>query len=356
MPINGISNKLGSGGGGSSWAQFTGFSKISGNEHLESKIESDSSINKAFTIEKLVDVTLDDFQRSGKATQNNSDSNDGPEYVDENGVDLGSPSPLQKQPKQNNFIENPNHIGIWTDSDKPSDRSENDVTDDVLIAKKAESEPDLARKTHTGPSLHKLSTNSSFGSPSESKDSVAPPLPPLHLPIHLRSGDKPVLVLDLDETLIHSSLVPRRPADFWIEVVQNGDIRSREVFWVYKRPGVDQFLKEIAKHYTLLVFTAGIREYASQILDELDPDHSIFSGRLYRDACTEMRPLQGSFLVTPTSTFAKDLSKVCIDLSRTILVDNTPGCFALQPGNFSVAFHSLMLMRTSYANPPYIVF
>lgn len=135
---------------------------------------------------------------------------------------------------------------------------------------------------------------------------------------------KPILVLDLDETLIHSSLIPRRPCDFWIEVLQNKEINSREIFWVYKRPGLDRFLEEISKVYTVHVFTAGIKEYACKILDRLDPSGTLISARFYREECTEIRS-QG--------TFAKDLTKISKDLSRVILVDNTPACFSLQPAN-----------------------
>ncbi|KAJ1502433.1 hypothetical protein HMI54_010212 [Coelomomyces lativittatus] len=135
---------------------------------------------------------------------------------------------------------------------------------------------------------------------------------------------KPILVLDLDETLIHSSLVPRRPSDFWIEVIQNNDMRTREIFWVYKRPGVDQFLRELSRVYQIYIFTAGIKEYASQILDQLDPEGTIFHGRFYRDDCTEIKG-QG--------TFAKDLTKISDALHRMVLVDNTPTCYSLQPEN-----------------------
>ncbi|KAJ3376300.1 hypothetical protein GGF31_000367 [Allomyces arbusculus] len=191
----------------------------------------------------------------------------------------------------------------------------------VPIAKKAESEPELNAK------------------PGKTVTAVRQPpqrVVQVPLPMKLRAGDKPVLALDIDESLCHSAVVPRKPADFWIEVIQNNDVRTREVFWVYKRPGVDAFLRAVAEHYTVLAFTAGIREYASQILDHLDPDGTIFAGRLYRDSCTDMRsglvsPAPGA-PVTP-STYAKDMTKVCDDMARIILVDNTPGCFALQPAN-----------------------
>ena len=50
---------------------------------------------------------------------------------------------------------------------------------------------------------------------------------------------------------------------------------------VLKRPFVDEFLKEMAELFEIIVFTASIAEYASPLLDQLDKNH-YFSRRLYR--------------------------------------------------------------------------
>jgi TFIIF-interacting CTD phosphatase-like protein len=76
------------------------------------------------------------------------------------------------------------------------------------------------------------------------------------------------------------------------------------------------------------VFTAGTREYASPILDRLDPDDKVFGRRFYRDDCSVLESDVGATLV-------KDLRKLGIpekDLgSRVRIVDNTPSAYALQP-------------------------
>jgi hypothetical protein len=108
------------------------------------------------------------------------------------------------------------------------------------------------------------------------------------------------LVLDMDETLVHFD--PRRR-----------NFRTR--------PHVLNFLKEISQQWEVVVFTAGLKDYADWILNDLDPNRYI-SRRLYRDSCTFRR---GSYL--------KDLKKVGRNLSRCVIVDNLPENFSLQRDN-----------------------
>lgn len=65
------------------------------------------------------------------------------------------------------------------------------------------------------------------------------------------------LVLDLDNTLVHSD---------W----------TRGRGWrTFKRPGVDDFLKQMAQMYEIVVYTAALPTYADPILDRLDPNGCI---------------------------------------------------------------------------------
>ena len=101
---------------------------------------------------------------------------------------------------------------------------------------------------------------------------------PAHHPDDL---GKKCLVLDLDETLVHSSFRAVPGADFVIPV-QIEDV----VHFVYvmKRPGVDEFLVEMAKHYEIVVYTASLNKYADPLLDLLDP-HKTIRTRLFRESC-----------------------------------------------------------------------
>ena len=86
-------------------------------------------------------------------------------------------------------------------------------------------------------------------------------------------------------------------------------------------PFTCQFLDECMRKYDTYVFTAGMELYASPLLDVLDSQNRL-KGRLYRQHCRHYR---GYFL--------KDISVVPSDLSRTVLVDNNPISFGVQPSN-----------------------
>lgn len=104
-----------------------------------------------------------------------------------------------------------------------------------------------------------------------------------------------------------------------VEVVLDG--RS-VIYHVYKRPFVDYFLRRVAAWYHVVVFTASVQEYADPVIDWLDQGRGLIAGRLFRDACTYRN---GSYL--------KELTIVDSDLSRVCLVDNSPASYHLNPAN-----------------------
>ena len=92
-------------------------------------------------------------------------------------------------------------------------------------------------------------------------------------------------------------------------------------FYVLKRPGVDQLLASLAERFEVVVFTAGLKEYASLVLDLLDTN-AVISHRLYRDSCKEV-----------DGKFVKDLSDLGRDMRRVVIVDDNPNAYAFQPEN-----------------------
>lgn len=129
---------------------------------------------------------------------------------------------------------------------------------------------------------------------------------------------KKTLVLDLDETLVHSSFKPVKDADFIVQVEIEKVIHN---VYVCKRPGVDEFLQEVGKHFEVVVFTASLSKYADPVLDYLDTT-KVITGRLFREHCTY---LQGNYV--------KDMSRLGRALSQSIIIDNSPCCYQLQPEN-----------------------
>jgi len=125
------------------------------------------------------------------------------------------------------------------------------------------------------------------------------------LPI-LKSEDKEktyTLVLDLDETLVH-----------YAEYRVGGKLLLR--------PGVQQFLEQMSQYYEIVIYTAAMSDYATWALGMVDKDKKWIKHRLYRQHTVPIGP-----------AFIKDLSKLGRDLSKTIIVDNVPDNFQLQPEN-----------------------
>ena len=117
-------------------------------------------------------------------------------------------------------------------------------------------------------------------------------------------GRRWILVLDLDETLIHS---------------YGPDFERYAT-----RPHLHPFLKSARNLFDeIVVFTAGTRDYAEPILDALDPSGEFFGRRLYRDSC----------VIEGDGRIVKDLKRALNvdDLLKVVFVDNLAANFELQP-------------------------
>jgi len=117
------------------------------------------------------------------------------------------------------------------------------------------------------------------------------------------------LVLDLDETLVHSSF-QAMACSFSLPIQLGG--MTYEVY-VLKRPHVDEFIKECAKTYELVIFTASLAEYANPVIDELDKA-GLIKHRLFRESC----------VLHQGSAYVKDLSRLGRKLKDCIIIDNSP--------------------------------
>mmetsp|Transcript_29318 Transcript_29318/g.87696 ORF Transcript_29318/g.87696 Transcript_29318/m.87696 type:complete len:340 (-) Transcript_29318:475-1494(-) len=131
------------------------------------------------------------------------------------------------------------------------------------------------------------------------------------------SDQRITLVLDLDETLVRSSFDVSFDADFEAPFALNGAWCTARV---RKRPHVDEFLARVAKHFELVVMTAGVMPYAKLVLDMLD-SRGVLRTRFYRESCTK----------TASGLLVKDLARMNRDLKRTIIVDNSPNAYLWHP-------------------------
>lgn len=111
------------------------------------------------------------------------------------------------------------------------------------------------------------------------------------------------LVLDLNETLLYSD---------W----------KRDRGWrTFKRPGVDDFLEQLAQYYEIIVYSDQQPMYVDPIVDRLDGKHCI----RYRLSRAATRYQDGKHY--------RDLSKLNRDPSRILYVSGNAAETCLQPEN-----------------------
>lgn len=176
------------------------------------------------------------------------------------------------------------------------------------------------------------------------------------------------LVLDLDETLIHSTSrpIPSRTSFFptttipspahTVDVVLAG--RNTQ-YHVYKRPFVDFFLRTVRPPspppcFLLLIFIAGLRMVYSCYIHSVHEGICRSSYRLARCRPRHSRPATlprcmffpllstihcltlpaQSCTQLPNGSYTKDLSIIEQDLSRVCLVDNSPISYNVNQGPF----------------------
>jgi|UniRef100_A0AC35FBQ2 RNA polymerase II subunit A small phosphatase-like protein len=130
--------------------------------------------------------------------------------------------------------------------------------------------------------------------------------------------NKKCLIVDLDETLVHSSFKPVKNADFIIPVEIDNIVHQ---VYVLKRPFADEFLERIGPLFECVLFTASLAKYADPVADLLDK-RKVFKSRLFRESC-----------VYYDGNYIKDLDRLGRDVGKVIIIDNSPASYAFHPKN-----------------------
>ena len=150
---------------------------------------------------------------------------------------------------------------------------------------------------------------------------------------------KNFLVLDLDETLVYVTdtkqnnlNLPQIQFEYFIldesekyikEKMKLGSQKlEKAISFLIIRPGFNQFINIVKKYFDkIVIFTSSQYSYAEQIIKIIDKQ-KIISKIYSRKNC--------SFY---NDVFYKDLNKLNVDLSHTIIIDNSPESYLLQHFN-----------------------
>ena len=131
------------------------------------------------------------------------------------------------------------------------------------------------------------------------------------IPTKTISMKNKLLILDLDETLIFSSL----------EKLSSKEDFSLGEYFVYKRPGLNEFLKFTNENFQLAVWTSSTSDYAEGIVKQLFPDQSVLKFVWARDRCVSKIDIESR-----EQYWIKDLKKVKklrFDLNNVLVIDDS---------------------------------
>lgn len=132
---------------------------------------------------------------------------------------------------------------------------------------------------------------------------------------------KPLLIFDLDETLIFASgEVLERDADF-----------TFDEYHIYKRPYLNEFLISLSRNFLLAIWSSAGDDYVAYVADQIKPVDLTFEFVWGYSRCTPKSDPETSLQYN-----LKNLKKVKrkgFSLRRTLIVDNTPAKVSANYGN-----------------------
>jgi len=170
--------------------------------------------------------------------------------------------------------------------------------------------------------------------------------------------NKKILLLDLDETLIHADFL-ENPAEnedlknlydsiisfYTMEEQINNNLNNNDntdnnttddeskddscekvlnKVGIFLRPKIKEFLQEISRYFLIGIFTASIPEYADAVINYLDPEEKYIKFKLYRNDCVSVCDM---LRVKDLSLFGEE------NLDRIVLLDNNIYSFSAQLSN-----------------------
>ncbi|WP_292466499.1 HAD family hydrolase [Methanolobus sp.] len=138
--------------------------------------------------------------------------------------------------------------------------------------------------------------------------------------------DDKLLILDLDETLIHSRAT---------RLAYQHDFQCSD-YYVYKRPYLDEFLSFIASSFEIAIWTSANSEYAKCIISNIFPANYPITFIWSRERCTPLYFHPSESIDMDSHIYIKDLKKIKnrgYDLTRVLVIDDSPKQLQRSYGN-----------------------
>ncbi|KAI4291893.1 hypothetical protein PAPHI01_1167 [Pancytospora philotis] len=134
---------------------------------------------------------------------------------------------------------------------------------------------------------------------------------------------KPLLVLDLDHTLICPTTPGECERDDVVELELASGVRRIKIL---RRPFLAEFLASVGPFYEIAVFSAGLEQYCTKIVALIDGGRHI-KHVFDRRHCMELEGCGES------AVYAKPLDLIGRDTAKMILVDDLADSFSFNPAN-----------------------
>ncbi|GET89310.1 hypothetical protein, conserved [Leishmania tarentolae] len=132
--------------------------------------------------------------------------------------------------------------------------------------------------------------------------------------------NKKCLILDVDETLVHSSYQNTGRYDVHLPITLDRDTHVN--VYVAFRPHLHRFLEAVAPLFEVVIFTASLSTYCDPLMDSIDKQRILGGLRLFREHCSVVG-----------TTYVKDLSLLGRNLEQVAIIDNSPIAYLFQQRN-----------------------
>lgn len=329
----------------------------------ESQVPIDE--NKVFTINIKLETPTQNFMKNNnnvKKVQNNKISisknikKGNPISIKENRekiIDL-SATPKKKDINEFNFISKPIKKNLFFLNISQNNKKEMKAINSNIISKSVLEKKKRCQNVQKKINNSYSKTMNSSNFMESSKNAIITKNSNINIyknNIENKNENKKILVIDLDETLIHTSFQKIKNPDLKIELDSNTSNRkntldnnnsnntdasvSKKVeAYIRIRPGVDKFLSQMSKYYDIYVYSASSKNYLNTIIKNIDKNNIIKQCYCREDCIMYVEDYEEDFDKPNNKyNYIKDLKKINKDLRNIVFIDNNAISFKLQEKN-----------------------